>query len=172
MSAPDGTGPDRAADDGTGGEVVLPEGAARADYERLYAAALTHAIGMIHAQGTFVPFALTLGPTGQSMGEVRPDLGPRRGRQTADQVVAQVREQLEERAAAGEVRCSVLLSDVRLLKRDDGGVPDAVRLELEHRDAEPLTLAVPYTPEAGEADEPALHPALALPAERHVFPPR
>ena len=170
MTAPDDAGTPAGGRPAGGDQVLLPEGGPRSDYERLYAAALTHAVGLIHAQGTFVPFALALAPGGAGMGEVRPDVGPHRPGRRADDVVAEVRGLLAARAQAGEIRASVLLSDVRLLKRDDGGVPDAVRLELEHRDAGPLTLAVPYTPEAGQADEPALHPAVALPAERHVFP--
>lgn len=92
----------------------------------------------IGEHGEFFPFGATMLPDGELQvaasweGDERP---------TAEQVLDTVRAGLRERADRGELLASGVVSGVEIV---EGDYPLGIRVELEHRDADPVTCLVPY----------------------------
>jgi hypothetical protein len=53
-------------------------------------------------------------------------------------------EELRAQAAQGSIRASGIAADVTLTDPDSGETTDAVQLELDHADADPVDIYVPY----------------------------
>jgi len=84
--------------------------------------------------GGFLPFGASMSPDGQV--EL---LGPPDDRETAEQQLDDLRTLARERR--GHLLAVGVCSDVTVTR---GPFPEAIRVELEHRDAEPVTWLQPY----------------------------
>jgi hypothetical protein len=98
----------------------------------------------------FAPFGASMAPDGEL--ETAPD----------DEIGA-VRDGLRSRAARGELLATGICSDVVLDERE---FPKAIRVELEHRDADPVTCVLPYR---SEVDRAAWGELAAMPGERRTW---
>jgi hypothetical protein len=122
----------------------------------------------LNRHGEFFPYAAAVGADGE-VGAVGADLGTDEP-DVAELLVA-LHAQLGEEAAEGAIRASGIAADVTLTDPDSGETTDAVQLELDHADAEPVDIYVPYesAPEgvkfgelvAAEGRQPVFGPAAA-----------
>ncbi len=128
------------------------------DLDQLFGAALEAAAALLSANGEFYPFALALTETGEL---VTPTIDPGEDQPSAERVVELLLRALQTDAPT--LRATALCTDVRLAA-EGAAERDAVRVELEPRDAEPVTVVVPYL------SGPVLDEPFGLPGERRVFP--
>ena len=126
------------------------------DLDQLLGASVEAAVRMLSQEGEFYPFALAMTEDGQV---VAPQVTPSSDRPTADEVAGLLLAQLQ--ASRGGIRASALCSDVRI-RNDEGDERDAIRIELEAPQADPLVVVVPYADQ--KLDEP-----FGMPGERRVF---
>ena len=90
--------------------------------------------------GEFYPYAAMVAADGElkavsaAAGEVP---------EVADLLVA-LHEELRAHAADGSIRASGIAADVTLTDPDSGETTDAVQLELDHADGDPVDIYVPY----------------------------
>ena len=59
-------------------------------------------------------------------------------------LLVSLHEELRAQAAQGSIRASGIAADVTLTDPDSGETTDAVQLELDHLDADPVDIYVPY----------------------------
>jgi len=69
--------------------------------------------------------------------------------EVGDLLVA-LHEELRAQAADGSIRASGIAADVTLTDPDSGETTDAVQLELDHADGDPVDIYVPYETEGRE----------------------
>jgi hypothetical protein len=109
----------------------------------------------IDEHGGFRPFGASMAPDGELealVGDDAVDVD-----QELDGVRALARERADGLLAVG------ICSDVGL---DDGAYPGGIRVELEHRDADPITCILPYR---NTDEELAWGEIVALPGERRTW---
>lgn len=123
------------------------------DLDLLLGAAIEAAARMLSTHGEFYPFAIAVDATGEL---VAPEIAPPGDHPTPEQVMGLLVEAL--RAGDG-LRATVLCADVQLADRDS----DAIRLDLEPREGDPMTVFVPYSP------GPELAEPFGVPGTRQVF---
>jgi hypothetical protein len=123
------------------------------DLDLLLGAAIEAAARLLSTNGEFYPFAIAVDASGELVApEIRPEGDHPAAEEVLDLLVAALRE--------GEgLRATVLCSDVRLADRDS----DAIRLDLEPREGDALTVLVPYVP------GPVLDDPFGVPGTRRVF---
>ena len=126
------------------------------DLDQLLGASVEAAVELLSRDGEFYPFALALKADGQV---ISPAIDPGSEHPTADHVVDLLVEAL--RSNREELRASSLCSDVRI-RSASGEERDAIRIELEAPQADPLVVVVPY------ADR-VLDDPMGMPGERRVF---
>ena len=86
------------------------------------------------------------------------------GTPASEQVLLAVRDGLRERATRGELLATGVVAGVTI----EGGSYDlGIRIELEHRDAEPVTWVVPYRSDDERYVEGT---PLTIESERHIWP--
>ena len=126
------------------------------DLDRLLGASVEAAVQLLSKDGEFYPFALAMTADGQI---VTPSVDPG----TEHPSAAQVEELLVQvlRDKRDELRAASLCSDVRI-RSDAGEERDAIRIELEAPQADPLVVMVPYADR--RLDEP-----MGMPGQRRVF---
>lgn len=124
--------------------------------DQLFSAALEAAAQLISVDGEFYPFAVAMTAQGEL---VAPAVDPEADTPTAEQVVDLLIDALIEGRDA--IVGAAICSDVTIAA--DGGGRDAIRIELEAPDAEPVTVVVPYD------DGPVLADPFGLPGERRIF---
>jgi hypothetical protein len=102
---------------------------------------LPYAEQMLSEHGEFYPYAAALDAEGQLNA-----LGADVNDDSADvgEVLLALHEGLRERAAEGAIRASGIAADVTLTDPDSGETTDAVQVELDHADADPVDIFVPY----------------------------
>lgn len=126
------------------------------DLDQLLGASVEAAVRMLAQEGEFYPFALAMTAEGEV---VAPQVTPSSDRPTADEVAELLLAALQE--ARSGFRASAMCSDVRI-RNDEGDERDAIRIELEAPEADPLVVVVPYADQ--KLDEP-----FGMPGERRVF---
>ena len=126
------------------------------DLDRLLGACVEAAVRMLSQDGEFYPFALAVTEEGDVVG---PAVQPADDHPTADQVVALLLAALRD--ARDNLRAAAICTDVRI-RPDDGEEKDAIRVELEAPDGEPLAVMVPYA-------EAVLDQPFGMPGERRIF---
>lgn len=126
------------------------------DLDQLLGASVEAAVRMLSQEGEFYPFALAMTGDGQV---VAPQVSPSSDRPTADEVAGLLLEALT--ASRDAIRASALCSDVRI-RNEQGDERDAIRIELEAPQVDPLVVVVPYADQ--KLDEP-----FGMPGERRVF---
>jgi hypothetical protein len=95
---------------------------------------------MLSKHGEFYPYAAMMNTGGEVQSvSAAPDEQPDVG-----ELLLALHAKLREQAADGTIRASGIASDVTLTDPDSGQVTDAVQLELDHADAEPVDVYVPY----------------------------
>ena len=111
------------------------------EIQELLRVLLPHAERLLNEQGEFYPYAMALEADG-TIEPVPPDI------QTADpdvgDVLVALHEGLRSQAAEGSIRASGIAADVTLTDPESGETMDAVQLELDHADADPVDIYVPY----------------------------
>lgn len=92
----------------------------------------------IAAYGTFFPIGATMSPEGelQAAGGDAGSIEP-----TADALLGSIRDGFRSRADRGELIATGVATDVTI---PQGEFPLGIRVELEHRDGDPITCVVPY----------------------------
>ena len=125
------------------------------DLDRLLGAAVEAAVRMLSSDGEFYPFALAVTADGDI---VSPAVEPSSDHPTAEEVAGLLLAALRD--ARDGIRASALCSDVRI--RSDDRERDAVRVELESAQDEPVVVMVPY--EGTVLDQP-----FGMTGERRVF---
>ena len=126
------------------------------DLDQLLGSSVEAAVRMLSQEGEFYPFALAMTADGEV---VAPQVSPSSDRPTADEVADLLLAALQE--ARSTLRASALCSDVRI-RDDQGEERDAIRIELEAPEADPLVVVVPYADQ--KLDQP-----FGMPGERRVF---
>lgn len=90
--------------------------------------------------GEFYPYAAMVAADGE-LKSVSAAAGEEPG--VADLLVA-LHEELRAQAAHGSIRASGIAADVTLTDPDSGETTDAVQLELDHAEGDPVDIYVPY----------------------------
>jgi hypothetical protein len=117
------------------------------EIQQLLGALLPHAERMLSEQGEFYPYAMALEADG-TIEPVPPDV------ETEDPDVGDIllalHQGLRSQAADGAIRASGIAADVTLTDPDSGETTDAVQVELDHADGDPVDIYVPYETADGE----------------------
>jgi hypothetical protein len=108
---------------------------------------LSFARDSIQRYGGFYPFGASMASDGELDTATGP--GNRDGEAEPEDVLESIRTSLRRRADDGELVAVGVCSEVTI---DDGEYPLGIRVEMEHRDDEPVTCVVPYR-QAGESFE-------------------
>jgi hypothetical protein len=101
----------------------------------------------IQRYGGFYPFGASMAPDGELDTATGP--GTRDGEAEPEDVLESIRASLKRRADDGDLVAVGICSEVTI---DDGEFPLGIRVEMEHRDDEPVTCVVPYR-QSGESFE-------------------
>ena len=128
-----------------------------ADLDQLLSASLEAATRLLSVDGEFYPFAVAMTEAGEL---VAPAVEPEQEQPTADDVVELLIEALRDGRDA--IRAAAVVSDVTIAG-DPGDERDAIRVELEPRVGDAVTVVVPYL------EGPVLDEPFGLPATRRVF---
>jgi hypothetical protein len=105
---------------------------------------LPYAERMLNEHGEFYPYAAALDSDGElnavgtDVDDDSPDVGD---------VLLALHQGLRERAAEGAIRATGIAADVTLTDPDSGETTDAVQVELDHAEADPVDIFVPYETE-------------------------
>ena len=110
------------------------------EIEQLLKYLLPFAEEKLNRDGEFYPYAAIVAANGElklvaAAAGQEPDAG--------DLLLA-LHQELREQAAEGSIRASGIAADVTLTDPDNGETTDAVQVELDHADAEPVDVYVPY----------------------------
>lgn len=109
------------------------------DMDALLDHLLTHAIERLEEEGDFHPFAAAIDEDGDlRMVGMEPESGEPSPQEIVDQLVAS----LAAAAERSEIRAAAVCANVTL-PSDDGDAEAAV-VQLEHRDDDPVDIALPY----------------------------
>jgi hypothetical protein len=102
---------------------------------------LPEAERLLNKDGEFFPYAMAL----DTDGEPAPVIPPvDNGTPDVAAVLVALHEGLREQAAEGAIRASGIAADVTLTDPDSGETTDAIQVELDHADADPVDVYVPY----------------------------
>ena len=108
------------------------------DMDALLDHLLTAAVEQLEEEGDFHPFAAAIGEDG----ELRPFAAETDGDSSPQGRVDQLVAGLAAAAARGEIRAAAVCANVTL--PGEGGEAEAVVVQLEHRDDDPIDIALPY----------------------------
>jgi hypothetical protein len=112
----------------------------------------------IDRQGGFLPFGAAMAPDGELEA-----LTVEAGDTTLEEQLQAIRDGARDRADTGEVMAVGICSDVSVTA---GGYQEGIRVELEHRDAEPITCVLPYR---NTDEELVFGEIVAMPGARHTW---
>jgi hypothetical protein len=126
------------------------------DLDQLLSAAIEAASSLLSADGEFYPFAVALTQAGEL---VSPAVDPGTDQPDAEDVVDLLIDALRE--GRDNIRAAALCSDVTLAA--DTGDQDAIRVELEAPEHQPVTILVPYE------DGPVLGEPFGIDAVARIF---
>lgn len=128
------------------------------DLDQLLSASIEAASSLLSVDGEFYPFAVALTHAGEL---VSPAVDPGTDQPDSEDVVELLLEALRD--GRSTIRAAALCSDVTLAS--DAGDQDAIRVELEAPDQDPVTILVPYD------DGPVLGEPFGLDGESRIFTP-
>jgi len=128
-------------------------------------AAVTFAREMLADRGRFYPFGATVLIEGNvaMSSAADPGLGDH---PDSVSVIEALRETFREQAARGDIRASAICCDVRI-DDDVSGMTDAIQTTIEHRDADPVHVLMPYR--LGREHGPSYGELRATRAEPTIF---
>ena len=109
------------------------------DLDALLDHLLTNAVEQLEAEGDFHPFAAAIDEDGElRMVGMEPETDEPSPQEIVDQLVAS----LAAAAERGEIRAAAVCANVTL--PGEGGEAEAALVQLEHRDDDPVDIALPY----------------------------
>jgi len=111
------------------------------DLDALLDHLLHHALERLEAEGDFQPFAAAIGTDG----ELRPvgvEQESENEEPTPQELVEQLAVSLAAAAGRGEIRASAICANVTL--PSEAGEAEAALVQLEHREDDPVDIALPY----------------------------
>jgi hypothetical protein len=109
------------------------------DLDALLDHLLQHALEQVEKEGDFHPFAAAIDTDGElRMVGMEPETDEPSPQEIVDQLVAS----LKASAERGEIRASGVCANVTL--PSDDGDAEAALVQLEHRDDDPVDIALPY----------------------------
>jgi hypothetical protein len=108
------------------------------DWNKLIRAAGDAAIELVETQGEFLPFAFVLTAAGE-LSRIELEAGD-----DHLQPIEQLRGVLHKEAARGRYRGVAVAEDVQILDPESEALTKAIRVDLEHRDLEPVTWFLTY----------------------------
>jgi hypothetical protein len=113
----------------------------RIDMDAVLDESIKTAVHFLEKFGEFFPFAVAKARNGeirhvQTRGEDE--------RPSSNEVIEVLHRALKTAAQEGEYRTTALVSDFRLRDRNSGKVTDAIRVELEDAEAQPVICYLPY----------------------------
>ncbi|HET9506463.1 MAG TPA: hypothetical protein VFO81_00850 [Gaiellaceae bacterium] len=109
------------------------------DLDALLDHVLHHALEQLEAEGDFQPFGAAI----DTDGELRMvDVDPEGEEPSTQELVEQLGASLAAAAADGEIRASAICANVTL--PSDAGEAEAALVQLEHREDDPVDIALPY----------------------------
>ncbi len=109
------------------------------DLDALLDHLLTHAVERLEEEGDFHPFAAAI----DEEGELRMvGMEPATDEPSPQEIVDQLVESLAAAAQRGEIRAAAVCANVTLPGED--GEAEAAVVQLEHRDDDPVDIALPY----------------------------
>jgi hypothetical protein len=109
------------------------------DLDALLDHLLHHALEQLEAEGDFQPFAAAI----DTDGELRMvDVEPESEEPTPQAIVEQLAVSLAAAAGRGEIRASAICANVTL--PSEAGEAEAALVQLEHREDDPVDIALPY----------------------------
>jgi hypothetical protein len=120
---------------------------------------------MLAKRGAFYPCAAEVTAHGQ-LQMVTADLDA--DRPSAADVLQALYDRLQRDAASGEIQAAAACIDVGLLPRSGEPAGDAIRVDIEHAEADPVRLFLPYAMEM--SGRVAYGELIAEPGARLVFP--
>ena len=126
------------------------------DLDQLLSAAIESASSLLSVDGEFYPFAVALTLAGEL---VSPAVDPGTDHPDAEDVVGLLLEALRD--GRDNIRAAAVCSDVTLAL--ESGDQDAIRVEIEAPEREPVTIVVPYD------DGPVLGEPFGLPGADRIF---
>jgi len=133
-----------------------PDESAPGDLDQLLSAAIESASSLLSVDGEFYPFAVALTLAGEL---VSPAVDPGTDHPDAEDVVELLLEALRDGREG--IRAAAVCSDVTLAL--ESGDQDAIRVEIEAPEREPVTIVVPYE------DGPVLGEPFGIPGEDRIF---
>jgi hypothetical protein len=116
----------------------------REDWNLLLRTAAEAAISFLEKGGDFLPFAFAIDSQG-GLSLVAVDF-----RDDGTELIEQLRAALKGQAAQGRYRGVAVANDVEIVDPTTQKQTKAIRVELEHRDLEPITWYLPYRRARGE----------------------
>ena len=109
------------------------------DLDALLDHLLHHALEQLEDEGDFQPFAAAI----DTDGELRTvDVEPESEEPTPQEIVEQLALSLAAAAGRGEIRASAICANVTL--PSEAGEAEAALVQLEHREDDPVDIALPY----------------------------
>jgi hypothetical protein len=128
----------------------------------------------IAEHGTFFPIGASMAPDGEleaaggdieaaGAGAAGTDAAAT-GEPTAEGLLGSIRDRFRSRAVRGELLATGVASDVAI---PEGTFPLGIRIELEHRDGDPITCVVPYRETGDGAYE--YGEVVAFPGDRRTW---
>ncbi len=115
---------------------------ATTDLEQLLNAMLPFAQQMLEEHGEFYPFGGQVGADGE-LALVAPSQAP--DEPTSQDLIDTLVESLHERAHQGEIRASGICFDVRVDLPNQPERSDAICVQLEQEDGDPIAVFLPYS---------------------------
>ena len=109
------------------------------DLDALLDRVLHLALEQLEAEGDFHPFAAAIGSDGELR---RVDPEPESEEPTPEEIVEQLAADLAAAAERGEIRASAICANVTL--PSEAGEAEAALVQLEHREDDPVDIALPY----------------------------
>ena len=97
-------------------------------------------------EGEFYPCAAMVAADG----ELKSVTAPAGEDPEVGELLVALHEELRAQAASGSIRASGIAADVTLTDPDSGETTDAVQLELDHADGDPVDIYVPYETSGSE----------------------
>jgi len=111
------------------------------DLDALLDHLLSHAVERLEDEGDFHPFAAAI----DEDGELRMvGMEPATDEPSPQEIVDQLVESLAAAAQRGEIRAAAVCANVTLPGEDGEADSEAALVQLEHRDDDPVDIALPY----------------------------
>lgn len=164
LSSTDHAGQNGIAREGHIGTLPPMEGKPREEMDALLDILLTFGQDMLQKHGEFYPYGASIDSAGEvqfvgaDVGEEHPPSGA---------VLEVLYDGLRRQAASGEIRAAGVCADVRVAPPGTEDPVDAISVALEHADAEPANVFLPYAKKKLRGIQ--LGELFATPGERKVF---